>query len=155
MPDHHADDQTTATELAPGAVRRERELPVPADDAWQLLRDGEGLSRWLADEVDLVVAPGEAGTLREGDEHRSVAVEEVETGRRVALRWWTDDADEDGALVDLTIEPLGGDRSRIVVTEVPLRVVAVPDTPPATWNAPSRIDPSAGPQLLALAGSAH
>lgn len=151
------DDRSTTTDLSPGAVRRERELPVPADDAWALLRDAEGLRRWLADDVDLVVAPGESGSLRDGDEHRAVVVEEVEPGRRVALRWWADDRDEaDGALVDLTIEPLGNDRSRIVVTELPLRVVAIPDTIPASWTAPDPRGPArGGPQLLALAGASR
>lgn len=154
MPDRHDDDHSTATELAPGAVRRERDLPVPAEGAWELLRDDEGLGRWLADDVDLVVEPGERGTLREGDEQRSVVVEEVEPGRRVALRWWTDGDEAGGALVDLTLEPLGDDHSRLVVTEVPLRVVAIPDTIPATWTAPNLGGPTAGPQLLALAGVA-
>lgn len=153
MPDHSADDRSTATELAPGAVRRERELPVGTPDAWELLRDADGLRRWLADDVDLEVQPGRSGTLRDGDERRSVVVEEVEPGRRVALRWWTDGDDEaEGALVDLTIEPSGDDRSRIVVTEVPLRVVAIPDTLPPAWTTPDPHGPSAGPQLLALAG---
>ncbi len=147
MPDQPADDRTLATELAPGAVRRERDLPVPAEDAWHLLEDAEGLERWLADEVDLTVAPGESGTLRDGGEERSVAVEEVEPGRRVALRWWTGDDDADAALVDLTLEPLDDDRSRLVVTEVPLRVVAVPDGVPAGWMLPTSGDNSAGPSM--------
>lgn len=151
MPEHPADDRSTATDLAPGAVRRERELPVPAEDAWELLRDGDGLGRWLADDVDLVVAPGESGTLRDGETQRLVIVEDVEPGRRVALRWWDDTAG--AAFVDLTLEPLGDDRSRLVVTEVPLRVVAVPDAPPADWrlDGPGSGAPSAGPQLLAVA----
>ncbi len=144
MPDYTADDDhTTATELAPGAVRRERDLPAPADEAWELLRDADGLSRWLADDVDLAVAPGERGTLRDGDDERSVAVEEVEEGRRVALRWWTGDREDDATLVDLTLEPLGDDRSRLVVTEVPLDVVEIPDTVPAAWILPGAA--AAGP----------
>lgn len=154
MPDLPADDRSTATELAPGTVRRERELPVPAEKAWELLRDDDGLRRWLADDIDLVVKPGESGTMRDGDERRSVVVEEVEPGRRVALRWWNDgDEESGGAVVDLTVEPSGDDRSRIVVTEVPLRVVAIPDTIPPAWSSPNPGGPSAGPQLLALAGA--
>ena len=152
MSDDPAEDRTIATEPVPGTVRRERELPVPAEEAWELLRDREGLRRWLADDVDLVVEPGRSGTVRDGDESRSVVVEEVTPGRRVALRWWRDDeAPSDGALVDLTVEPAGEDRSRIVVTEVPLRVVAIPDQVPASWTSPSFGGPSSGPQLLALA----
>lgn len=156
MPDHPADDHSTATELAPGAVRRERDLPVSAERAWDLLRDGEGLGRWLADDVDLVVEPGESGTIRDGEASRSVVVESVEPGRRVALHWWTDGGDaSEGALVDLTIEPSGDDRSKIVVVEVPLRVVAVPDAIPAAWGDGNTGRPPAGPQLLALAGASR
>lgn len=147
MPDHTADDdQTTATELAPGAVRRERDLPVPAEDAWELLRDAEGLSRWLADDVDVRVAPGESGKVRDGDLERAVTIDEVEDGRRVALRWSTagDDGIAHETLVDLTLEPLGDDRSRLVVTELPMRLVSVPDAVPASWT----VD-APGPQLLA------
>lgn len=149
MPDHTEDEHATATELAPGAVRRERELPVPAEDAWPLLEDAEGLERWLADKVDLTVAPGESGTLREGGVDRSVVVEEVEPGRRVALRWWTGGDEADAALVDLTLEPVGDDRSRLVVTEVPLRVVAIPSAVPASWT----ID-TAGPSMSGAASAA-
>lgn len=146
MPDHPAEDRPSAPDLAPGSVRRERELPVPADEAWSLLQDAEGLSRWLADDVDLTVSPGERGTLRDGDEERFVEVEAVEVGRRVALRWWTESAPNDVALVDLTLDELGAHRSRLVVTEVPSQVVSVPDTLPAHWNVQAR-----GPELLACA----
>lgn len=147
MPDHNADDDhITATELAPGTVRRERELAASADDAWELLRDAEGLSRWLADDVDVTVAPGERGTLRDGEGERTLVIEEVEEGRRVALRWWSRDDEADAALVDLTLERLDAERSRLVVTELPLQVIAVPDEIPASWGAATR-----GPQLLACA----
>ncbi len=146
MPEHPADEPALATELAPGAVRRERELPVPAEEAWTLLQDADGLSRWLADDVDLTVAPGEQGTVRDGEVERSVVVEEVDEGRHVALRWWTSDAPGDAALVDLTLEELGNRRSRLVVTEVPLRVIGMPSAVPASWSADAP-----GPQLLACA----
>lgn len=136
--------------LAPGAVRRERTLGVPADQAWELLRDADGLSRWLADEVDVVVAPGERGVARDGDgAPRTVEIEEVEEGRRMALRWWTDD--DDAAIVDVVLDDLDGGGSRITVTEIPLRVVAMPDTVPAEWSAGGADGSTGGPQLLALA----
>ncbi|MEN0015826.1 MAG: SRPBCC domain-containing protein [Solirubrobacteraceae bacterium] len=162
MPDHRDDDLTPLTaederlllgdgepELAPGAVRRERTLGVPADAAWGLLRDADGLSRWLADDVDVVVAPGELGTARDADgAHRAVEIEEVEPGRRVALRWWTDE--DDAAVVDVVLDDLGDGTSRITVTEIPLRVVAMPDTVPAEWSTGGG-GVSGGPQMLALA----
>ncbi len=149
--DESARDALTARELAPGAVRRERDLPVSTEEAWSLLQDADGLSRWLADEVDVIVAPGERGTLRDGAELRSVVIEEVEEGRRVSLRWWLAEAPDDAAIVDLVLEPgeePGG--ARLIVTELPLRVLATPDAVPGTWTLPEG-GGTTGPQL-ALAG---
>lgn len=134
-----------ADPLAPGAVRRERELPVGHDEAWALLRDAAGLTRWLADHVDLDVSPGAEGTISDGHGERSVVVEEVDEGRHVALRWWA--AGEEPALVDLRLEPITDSSTRLIVTEVPLRVVAVPAAAPASWTAPGASGPAAGPQL--------
>jgi uncharacterized protein YndB with AHSA1/START domain len=133
-----------------GVTRRERLLAATPGEAWELLRDADGLERWLADEVELIVAPGESGSMRDADgEERSVVVETVEPGRRLGLRWET--AGGDASVVDLTLDEVDG-FTRLVVTEVPLQVVAVPDAVPAGWT----IDGGgaagvAGPQLLALA----
>src|SRR5690348_2910486 len=82
------------------ATRHERVLDVPADEAWELLGTSEGLERWLGDDVDLSVAAGERGTIRDGDELLLTEVESVEPGRRVSLRWWSEE--RGAAIVDLT-----------------------------------------------------
>lgn len=139
------DARPGADPLAPGAVRRERELPVVRDEAWALLRDAAGLTRWLADRVDLEVIPGAEGTITDGHGERRVVVEEVDEGRHVALRWWA--PGEEAALVDLRLEPITDASTRLVVTEVPLRVVAVPAAAPASWTGAGSSGPGAGPQL--------
>lgn len=148
MQDHRDDHALDYTNDA--AVRRERLLPVSAEDAWALVRDADGLSTWLADEVDLLVAPGERGTVRDGDgPSREVLVEEIVPGRRLSLRWWTEDGEP--ALVDLTLDETARG-TRFVVTEIPLRLVAVPDAVPAQWTPTGGQGTTGGaPQMLAVA----
>ncbi|MDO9355843.1 MAG: SRPBCC domain-containing protein [Solirubrobacteraceae bacterium] len=148
MHDDH-DEPHPSMKPAEEAVRRERDLPCSADDAWSLLRDAEGLERWLADEVDLVVAPGEEGTLRDGDETRVVLVESVDEGRRLSLRWWSGEGEP--SVVDLTLEPVGDDASRLVVTELPLRIIGAPQAVPASWSITDGGSATNGLQALALA----
>ena len=145
----HAQDDESRPNVVE-TVRRERVLRCSIDDAWALLRDADGLERWLADEVDLVIEPGERGVLRDGDTVRDVVVESVEEGRRLSLRWWTPDGEP--SVVDLTLDRVEG-RTRLVVTDVPLRLVGTPAVVPATWTMPD--DGAAargtGPQSFALA----
>src|SRR5436853_3362433 len=90
-------------ELHDHVVRREVVLPAERDRVWEELADADGLSGWLADEVDLDVREGAEGTARwaNGTERR-VVVDEVEPARRLALRWWADG--EDATVVDLTLD---------------------------------------------------
>jgi uncharacterized protein YndB with AHSA1/START domain len=155
MQEHRDDELPSLAEsdervdaAAETVTRRERLLAATPNEAWALLRDADGLEQWLADEVDVVVAPGERGRMRDaGGEERSVLVETVEPGRRLGLRWET--ADGDTSLVDLTLDEVDG-FTRLVVTEVPLPVVAVPDAVPASWTIDGG-SAARGPQLLALA----
>jgi hypothetical protein len=77
-----------------GAVRRETELPVGLEDAWAAVRDPS----WLGEAAEVV---------------------EEQPPRRLALRW----ADDPSTLVDISLEPAGEDRTRVVVVEAPLRVL--------------------------------
>lgn len=145
-------DAVDASEPLPSAVparetdgaRRTRELDLPPHEAWPFIGTREGLEQWLGDQVDVDVAPGAHGTVSDGGELLLTEVESVEPGRRVSLRWWS--AERGAAVVDLTLEPLDAGRSRLVVIEVPVRALAVPDAVPFTGGAgPS----STGPQLRA------
>lgn len=126
-----------------GAVRHERNLDLSPEEAWLLLGTSEGLEQWLGDRVDLDIAAGEHGTIRDGDELLQTEVESIERGRRLSLRWWSE---ERGATaVDLTLEPLGERRTRLVVVEVPVRALVVPSVAPFSGGG----QPSTGPQLRA------
>lgn len=145
-------DALDASELLPfgvpaletDGVRRTRDLDLPADEAWPLIGTREGLEQWLGDQVDVDVAPGAHGTVSDGDELLLTEVESLEPGRRVSLRWWS--AERGAAVVDLTLEPLDEGRSRLVVVEVPVRALAVPDAAPFAGGAGPF---STGPQLRA------
>lgn len=108
------------------AVRREVVLDAPVERVWAALADDDGLSGWLADEVELEVREGATGTVRDvGGPWRDVAVEEVVPGRRLGLSWR--DVGDRPSVVDLVLEPAGDGRTRVVVVEVPvatLRLVA-------------------------------
>jgi uncharacterized protein YndB with AHSA1/START domain len=100
-------------------VRREIVLPGTPDRVWALVADPSELATWLADElwIDALV-PGEEGLLREGDTIRRVVVDEVEPGRRLALRWSALPNGEE-RLVELTLHPEDEQRTRLVVVELP------------------------------------
>jgi uncharacterized protein YndB with AHSA1/START domain len=108
-------------ELQEMAVRRELILPVDREVVWQVLSDPAELAGWLADQVELRIAPGESGWLRwEGGEVRRAYVEEVVPERRVVLRW-SAPQDEAGpeTIVELALDdvPAG---TRLVVLELPV-----------------------------------
>jgi uncharacterized protein YndB with AHSA1/START domain len=100
------------------AVRREAILPVDRDTAWAALCDPDELATWLADEVELEIREGAAGTLRwDGGEEREVVVEEVLERRRVALRWCEPGGEP--SIVELTLDDVE-EGTRLVVVELPV-----------------------------------
>jgi uncharacterized protein YndB with AHSA1/START domain len=110
-----------------GAIRREAILDARRDQVWELVSDPDGLSTWLADDVELdAVAPGERGTVEEDGELRHVTIEEVEPGRRVALSWCAPGGEP--SVVELTLDDHGEGTTRLVVVEVPLVALRVAAT---------------------------
>lgn len=117
-----------ATDHPDTTVRREVVLDASIDAVWAAFADDDGLAGWLADEVDLDVAPGASGSVRDGGgRRRPVRVDEVRDGRGLSLIW----EDEAGVetLVDIALVPAGGGedappRTRVVVVELPLVVVS-------------------------------
>lgn len=105
------------------AVRREVVLDAPADAVWRQLEGPGALGGWLADEVDVEVRPGAEGTVRDaGGRPRPVTIDEVVPGRRLGLRWTDDDR---CSAVEIALEPVGDDRTRVVVVEVPVAVLSL------------------------------
>lgn len=128
-----------------GAVRRETVLDAPRDEVWARIASPEGLASWLADEVALdAVEPGASGTVVEDGVQRRVTIDEVEDGRRVALSWCADDGDP--SLVELTLDDVEAERTRLVVVELPLVTLRV-----ATYATVRAASAARGPQMAALA----
>ena len=111
--------------MADPQVERTVDLDAPADDVWTALTDDEALSDWFEAEVTLDPVPGGAGRFEEpSGEVRRALVEEVEPGRRLSFRWWTD-GDDEGPISSVTFELTElGDATRLVVTERALLVGA-------------------------------
>src|SRR3954452_24127640 len=87
---------------APAAVvERVIELDLSPEDLWAAVCDP---TSWLADEGSLTIAPGGQGTLVDDGVVRRAVVEEVDAGRRLAFRWWSEGGDgTDESRVELTI----------------------------------------------------
>lgn len=125
-------------------VRREVVLPADRERVWAALRDAEGLTGWLADEVELEVREGAEGTARWADgTERHVVVDEVEAARRLALCWWSDG--EEPTIVELTLDD-HDDGTRLVVVELPVQVIETVGDRLVRTSRPSR-----GPQLAGAA----
>lgn len=107
-------------------ITRSVTLPTDTDEAWDLLTRPDDLAGWLGTEVDLDPTPGAAGTVTDHDgTRRHLVVDEVEAGRRIAWRWWTDDeGDGAGSRVEITLTPDDGG-ALVTVIERPL---------PAVWS---------------------
>ncbi|MGZ4716045.1 MAG: SRPBCC domain-containing protein [Acidimicrobiales bacterium] len=106
---------TQPNQTQPDQLVREVELSAPGDVVWAVLTDPDELAEWLGGEVDLTLEPGSVGRVTDPDGTvRQVLVTDVEPGRRLGWHWWSDD---ELSSVELVVEPIDGDRTRIRVTE--------------------------------------
>lgn len=99
------------------AVERQITLPSAAADVWELLTEPTELATWLGDDVDLEAVPGATGVIVERDgTRRSLLVDEVEPGQRLAWHWWPDDdPTASPSRVEITLQPTeGGTTVRVV-----------------------------------------
>jgi uncharacterized protein YndB with AHSA1/START domain len=97
------------------SVQREVVFEAAPDEVWAALTCPERLAEWFANDVELEVRPGGAGTFRWDDGSlRHAVVEEVEHERRLAFRW----SDEEGSesRVELVLDD-SPDGTRLTVTE--------------------------------------
>jgi len=95
-------------------VVREVTFDAPAEEVWEALTDSERLEEWFANDVDFDLERG--GVFRWDDgETRHAVVEQVEPGRRLAIRWWDPEAPEESE-VTFTLDETE-DGTRLVVTE--------------------------------------
>jgi len=98
------------------AIERQVTLPVDVDEAWELLTRPDDLPGWLGAEVELDPAPGRSGRVLDDDGTlRRLVVDTVDDGRRIAWRWWTDEAPHEVTQVEITLLPAtGGTTVRVV-----------------------------------------
>src|SRR3546814_13918801 len=76
-------------------IERSVTLPTGTEEAWDLLTRPDDLGQWLGGEVSFDAVPGSVGELVETDGgRRRLAVDDVELGARITLRWWHADAPE-------------------------------------------------------------
>jgi uncharacterized protein YndB with AHSA1/START domain len=100
-------------------VERHVTLPAEPDEAWALLTRPDDLAAWLGREVAIDPTPGAAGTVVDHDgTRRQLVIDAVETGRRLAWRWWTDD--DSPSRVEITLTPTDtGTEVRVVEALLP------------------------------------
>jgi uncharacterized protein YndB with AHSA1/START domain len=96
-------------------VEREITVPLPPEEAWQLLTRREHLETWLAPHVEL--DPQEGGEVRVlGDDgvERLGEVESVDEPHRIRFTW--SGPGEEPSVVEISLEP-DDEGSRIAITE--------------------------------------
>jgi uncharacterized protein YndB with AHSA1/START domain len=121
-----------------GQVTRSVDLDAGLDDVWRAVTEPGERALWL-DDPDAVA--------------RQMRVDEADPGRRLVWTWWHPGDEGDASTVAVTLAPLDGGRTRLVVTET------LPARPTATMSARASagaataadgIAATAGTRLLAL-----
>jgi uncharacterized protein YndB with AHSA1/START domain len=112
-----------------GQVTRSVDLDAGLDDVWRAVTEPGERALWL-DDPDAVA--------------RRVRVDEADPGRRLVWTWWHPGDEGDASTVAVTLAPLDGGRTRLVVTET------LPARPTATMSARA----SAGAVTAVTAGTA-
>jgi uncharacterized protein YndB with AHSA1/START domain len=102
-------------------IEREVLIDAPVEVVWRAVTEAERLRLWFADRVELVAEPGARGYLGFGDQGGPFVVETVEPPTRFAFRW-NHPVDEEpvpgnSMLVEFTLTPEGGERTRLRVAE--------------------------------------
>lgn len=104
-------------------VERTVVLDASPEDVWRAVSDEAELAEWFGGDVALDATPGGSGRFDEpGQATRHAVVEEVDEGRRLVWRWWTDDGAAPSR-VELTVERVAGG-TRLTVVEAPVAPAA-------------------------------
>ena len=102
-------------------IDREVLIEAPLDVVWRTITEPDQVTQWFADRIDLVVEPGAHGYMQFGDQGGPVVVEVVDPPARFSFRW-NHPRDEEpttgnSMLVEFTLTPEGGERTRLRVVE--------------------------------------
>jgi uncharacterized protein YndB with AHSA1/START domain len=107
--------------MADLVIDRDVLIDAPPDVVWHVVTEPDQMSRWFADQVDLVIEPGAHGYLKFGDQGGPVVVEVVDPPARFSFRWNYPGGEEpvvgNSILVEFTLTPEGDERTRLRVTE--------------------------------------
>ncbi len=95
-------------------IEREILLDAPPAEVWEALTDPGELEEWFANDVEFDLDAGGVFRWDDGDVRHAV-VEDVDAGRRLAIRWWDPSRPEESE-VTFTLEPVETG-TRLVVTE--------------------------------------
>jgi uncharacterized protein YndB with AHSA1/START domain len=137
-------EASTMTDLT---IEREILIDAPAEVVWRTITEPEQIAQWFADRVELDLRPGGAGVLvfLPADAEPITAplvVESVEPPRRFAFRWshpaGAAPAPGNSVLVELTLTPEGGGRTRLRVVETGLDAIDWTDEDKARYVAEHR-----------------
>jgi uncharacterized protein YndB with AHSA1/START domain len=113
-------------------IAQEILIEAPVDVVWRTVVEPDQMSRWFADRVDLVVAPGARGHLQFGDQGGPVVVETVEPTSRFSFRWNFPAGEEpvegNSMLVEFTLTSKGAEQTHLRVTESGHELRDWPDT---------------------------
>jgi uncharacterized protein YndB with AHSA1/START domain len=97
-------------------VDQSTEIDADLDQVWEVLTDPDALGTWLGSDVDLDLAPGEAGRVVDADGTvREVLVTDVDEHRRIAWHWWEHGGPLTSVEITLTPTPSG---TRVDVHEI-------------------------------------
>jgi uncharacterized protein YndB with AHSA1/START domain len=118
--------------MADLTVEREIVIEAPADVVWRTITEPDQIARWFADEVELDLREGGAGTLVfDGRMTASLVVVAVEPPERFSFRWCHPDAEApvpgNSVLVEFTLAAEGAERTRLRVTETGLDTIGWTD----------------------------
>jgi uncharacterized protein YndB with AHSA1/START domain len=119
------------TTMADLQIEREVVIEAPVEVVWRTITEPAQISQWFADRVELEVEPGGRGFMAFGDQGGPVVVQAVDPPTRFAFRWNHPAGEEPVAgnsmLVEFTLIPDGGERTRLRVVESGLELLAWPD----------------------------
>jgi len=113
-------------------VERELELEAGIEEVWEAVT-GDG---WLADEVRLDLCPGGDADFRTGEAAKAGWVEEALAPARLTF-WWAE-GEEPASRVELALEALDQQRTRVRVVETrPLELLELIGLPLTRIGGPS------------------
>ena len=112
-------------------IDREVLIEAPVEVVWRTITEPDQMTQWFADRVDLVIEPGAHGYMEFGDQGGPVVVETVDPPVRFSFRWnhprEEEPAADNSMLVEFTLTPEGGERTRLRVTESGHELLGWPD----------------------------